>query len=66
MISSQNRSLKKSKNTVIASSQMEGKSERKSNAKVTALREIEVFVQKCWEKEKVFQEDAPVVIESFS
>lgn len=49
---------------VTVSLQMEGKSERKSNAKVTALREIEVFVQKCWEKEKVFQEDAPEVIES--
>lgn len=43
---------------------MEGKSERKSNAKVSALREIEVFVQKCWEKEKVFEEDAPEVMEN--
>ena len=40
---------------------MEGKSERKSNAKVSALREIEVDVQKFWENEKVFQEDAPEV-----
>ena len=50
---------------LIVSLQMEaGKSERKSNAKVSALREVEVFVQKCWEKEKVFEEDAPEVMES--
>ena len=52
-------------NMLIVSLQMEaGKSERKSNAKVSALREVEVFVQKCWEKEKVFEEDAPEVMES--
>jgi leucyl-tRNA synthetase len=41
---------------------MEGKSERKSNAKVSALREIEVDVQKFWKNEKVFEVDAPEVI----
>lgn len=38
---------------------MEGKSERKSNAKVSALRNIEVQVQETWKNEKVFEEDAP-------
>jgi leucyl-tRNA synthetase len=41
---------------------MDGKSERKSNAKVSALREIEVDVQKFWKNEKVFEVDAPEVI----
>ena len=41
---------------------MEGRSERKSNAKVSALREIEVDAQKFWENEKVFEEDAPEVL----
>ena len=45
---------------------MEGKSERKSNAKVSALREIEVDIQKMWKDEKIFEEDAPEVINSFS
>ena len=40
---------------------MEGKSERKSNAKVSALRNIEVQVQETWKNEKVFEEDAPEV-----
>ena len=40
---------------------MEGKSERKSNAKVTALRKIELQVQEIWKNEKVFEEDAPEV-----
>jgi leucyl-tRNA synthetase len=43
---------------------MEGKAERKSNAKVSALREIEVDVQKIWKEEKVFEVDAPEVINS--
>lgn len=40
---------------------MEGKSERKSNAKVSALREIEAEIQKLWRSERVFEEDAPEV-----
>ncbi|XP_046853769.1 leucine--tRNA ligase, cytoplasmic-like [Xenia sp. Carnegie-2017] len=38
---------------------MEGKSERKSNAKVIALREIEVEIQKSWKEKKIFEVDAP-------
>lgn len=44
---------------------MEGKSERKSNAKVIALREIEVEIQKSWKEKKIFEVDAPEVIAHF-
>ena len=40
---------------------MDNKSERKSNAKVTALREIEQQVQQSWKNDKIFEEDAPQV-----
>lgn len=39
---------------------MEALAERKSTAKLTELLQIERRVQKKWEDEKVFEEDAPL------